>query len=115
MCDKPVPCQCTLDRRAELRSQQIARSEQFANLAHRLAEAGQITDEERDFLYTQAESEWDDAIHIASPDDPLRSLCGSYGRNLCDLPERPDSWGGCWTCLIRADELAPATPELATA
>lgn len=51
--------------------------------------------------------EWDDAIHIASSADPLVSLCGLRARNLADLPERPDSMSGCWTCLIEADKLAP--------
>jgi hypothetical protein len=115
MCDAPVPCECTLERRAKLRSEHIERSERFSGLAYRLSVAGEITEEERDLLYAQSEREWDDAIHIASPDDLLRSLCGQYGRNLCDLPERPDGGSGCWTCLQRADELAPAHVEMATA
>jgi len=115
MCDKPVPCQCTLDRRAALRAEHIKRHEAFLELAYRLSWSGAVSDEERDLLYRQADEEWDDAIHIAAPDDPLRSLCGSYGRNLCDLPERPNSGSGCWGCLQRADELAKPERELVTA
>ncbi len=115
MCDKPVPCACTLEKRDKLRKQHIAKSEAFRDLAYRLHTAGHISENEAMFLYAESEAAWDDAIHIASPDDPLRSLCGQYGRNLADLPERPDSWGGCWTCLTKADELQPKERELAHA
>lgn len=116
MCEQPVPCQCTLDRREQLRAEHAARSDTLGKLAYRLSETNQISEAERDLLYRQAEQEWDDAIHVASPDDPLRSLCGSYGRNLADLPDRPDGASGCWTCLHQADELAGASSsrELAT-
>ena len=115
MCDLPVPCKCTLEQRAKSRAEHIERSDALRSMASRLALVGQISHAEIDLLYRQAEHEWDDAIHIASLDDPLRSLCGQMGRNLCDLPDRPDGGSGCWTCLQRADELAPATPELVTA
>lgn len=114
MCDLPTPCSCTLEKRAKLRAEHIARADRFSSLAYRLRGADAITDDEALLLYQQAESEWDDAIHIASLDDPLRSFCGHYGRNLCDLPERPDGATGCWECLRRAEALAP-TRELATA
>jgi hypothetical protein len=104
MCDNPTPCACTIERRKTLRAEAIARSDAFRDLARRLH--GQITDDEAMLLYRQAETEWDDAIHIAAPSDPLRSLCGQLGRNLADLPERPGGGSGCWTCLQRADELA---------
>lgn len=114
MCDAPTPCACTLERRDALRAEAIARSDAFRDLARKMY--GQITDDEAMLLYRQAETEWDDAIHIATPDDPLRSLCGQIGRNLCDLPERPDGGSGCWTCLTRADELArPADLEAVAA
>lgn len=115
MCDKSVPCQCTRDRRVELRAEHIQRSDALSALAFKLSEAGQITEAECDLLYAQSENEWDDAIHIASADDPLRSLCGLYGRNLADLPERPDPWSGCWSCLQKAKESEPQVAELATA
>ncbi len=112
MCDLPVPCKCTLERRAALRAEHIERSDALRAIAYRLSQSGQITEPERDLLYMQSEQEWDDAIHIASPDDPLRSLCGQYGRNLADLPEKPDGASGCWGCLQRADQLARPTEEL---
>lgn len=115
MCENPVPCACTLETRARLREQHMARADAFSKLAYRLRGEGHITEDEAYLLYRQSESEWDDAIHIASPDNPMLSLCGNLGRNLVDLPERPDSWGGCWTCLMRADEIAPVAKELATA
>lgn len=115
MCDETVPCRCTLERRFELRREHIQRHDALGDMAYRLGESGAITEAERDLLYSQAEAEWDDAIHIASPDDPLRSLCGSYGRNLADLPERPDSGSGCWTCLTRADEMKAAEKVLVAA
>jgi len=115
MCDLPVPCQCTLEKRAERRSEHIERQDALTAMWSRLRRAGQLSEVEDELLQRQIEQEWDDAIHIASPDDPLRSLCGSYGRNLCDLPERPDGWAGCWGCLQRADELAKSTQELVTA
>lgn len=108
MCDLPTPCGCTLERRNQLRAEHIERSDAITALASRLRREGHVSDDEALTLYSQAEKEWDDAIHIASPDDPLRSLCGLYGRNLDDLPERPDGMSGCWTCLIRAEELSPA-------
>lgn len=113
MCDLPVPCQCTLERRARYRAEHIARHDALRAITLRLGD--QMTEDERDVLYRQADQEWDDAIHIASPDDPLRSLCGQYGRNLCDLPERPDGGSGCWTCLQRADEIATPERQLVTA
>lgn len=106
MCDEPVPCACTLERRAQLRDEARARSNTLSDLAYRLRKAEQISEGETMFLYAQAEAAWDDAIHIAATDDPLRSLCGLYGRNLTDLPERPGGGEGCWTCLHKADELA---------
>jgi hypothetical protein len=115
MCDLPMPCQCTLERRATNREEHIQRQDALRAMWSRLRDAGQLSEVEDALLIRQIEQEWDDAIHIASPDDPLRSLCGQYGRNLADLPEKPDSWGGCWTCLQRADELAPAVAELANA
>lgn len=111
MCDLPTPCGCTLANRTKLRAEYMQRSDAISTLAYRLSRAGQITEEERELLYRQAEQEWDDAIHIASPDDPLRSLCGHYGRNLADLPDRPDAAAGCWTCLTKADALAPRARE----
>lgn len=113
MCDRPVPCACVLERRDKLRGEAIRRRDAFLALARRLH--GQLSEDEAMLLYRQADAEWDDAIHIASPDDPLRSLCGHYGRNLCDLPDRPDGGSGCWTCLQRADELAKASREVVTA
>lgn len=107
MCSLPVPCQCVLEKRAKRRDDHMNRSQALEDIAYRLSEAGQITEAERDLLYEQALSTWDDAIHIASPDDPLRSLCGHYGRNLTDLPDRPDGMSGCWTCLGEADKLSP--------
>lgn len=115
MCDKTIPRECTLERRFELRREHIQRHDALGDMAYRLGESGAISEAERDLLYAKAEAEWDDAIHIASPDDPLRSLCGSYGRNLADLPGRPDTGSGCWTCLTLADELAPTAKELITA
>jgi hypothetical protein len=115
MCDNPVPCQCTLEKRVKTRREHMERSDRLGKLAHSLWKAEAISEEDRDLLYMQAESEWDDAIHIASSDDPLRSLCGLYGRNLMDLPERPDSWAGCWGCLTIADKTATSEPEMATA
>lgn len=105
MCDNPVPCACTLERRAKLRDEAMARRDKLAGLSYRLHKAEQISEDEAMFLYAQAEAEWDDAIHIASPDDPLRSLCGLYGRNLADLPDHPDGGSGCWTCLDRGRAL----------
>ena len=55
-------------------------------------------------VYRASEEAWDDAIHISNPADPDRSLCGSLGRNLVLLDgPRPDSWGGCWSCLTKAE------------
>jgi hypothetical protein len=105
MCDLPEPCECTLTKRVALRTEHIARHEALSHLAFRLSKTAVITDAERDLLYRQAEEEWDDAIHIATPGDPLRSLCGMLGRNLVDLPECPDTWAGCWGCLDRAAKL----------
>lgn len=63
-------------------------------------------EEEAMIVYSASEEAWDDAIHISNPADPLRSLCGSLGRNLVLLEgPRPDPWGGCWGCLSRADQL----------
>lgn len=107
MCDLPVPCECTLEKRAKLRAEHVERHETLEQLAYDLYSSAAITEDEMYLLYDQAAREWDDAIHIASPGDPLRSLCGFYGRNLDDLPKRPDSMSGCWTCLIEADKLAP--------
>lgn len=104
MSERIVP-RCIAERRAALRAEHITRHEALGSLAYRLSTCGYITEEERDLLYTKAEEEWDDAIHVASPDDPLRSLCGSYGRNLADLPDMPDAGSGCWTCMHKADEL----------
>ena len=107
MCENPVPCACTLEKRSAARREHIERHASLARLGFDLYAAGQITEEERDLLLYQSEREWDDAIHIACPDDPLVSLCGLRGRNLADLPERPGGMEGCWTCLIKADSLAP--------
>lgn len=116
MCDETVPCACTLEKRAKLRAEHQQRSDAYGDLAFRLSSAGQISEAERDMLYAQSEAEWDDAIHIASPDDPLRSLCGQYGRNLADLPDRPDGASGCWGCLQRADKMeTAAAKDLVTA
>lgn len=111
MCDQTVPCACTLEKRAKARAEHIERHEALGRLAYDLYQSAAITEDEMYLLFGQAEREWDDAIHIASPADPLRSLCGLRGRNLADLPERPDSWAGCWTCLIKADELAAKARE----
>lgn len=111
MCENPVPCACTLEKRAKARAEHIARHEMLGRLAYDLYSTGAITEDEMYLLYGQSEREWDDAIHIASPNDPLQSLCGQYGRNLDDLPKRPDSMSGCWTCLIKADELAAQAQE----
>ena len=108
MCDDPVPCECTRDRRVTRRREHMARSDALRSVASRLHLAGQITDEEATLMYREANEAWDDAIHIASADDPLRSLCGYFGRNLMDLPARPDGGSGCWSCLTKADELAEA-------
>ena len=107
MCDNPVPCACTLERRAKRREEAIAARDRLAAIAYRLHEADPFSDDSQ-FLYAQADAAWDDAIHIASPDDPLRSLCGLYGRNLDDLPKRPGGAEGCWSCLHKADEIAAA-------
>lgn len=106
MCDLPVPCACTLEKRDKIRAAHIERSDALQALAYKLSKAGHVSDQECELILLQAASEWDDAIHIASPTDPLQSLCGHFGRNLTDLPERPDGWSGCWTCLLKADELA---------
>jgi hypothetical protein len=109
MCDAPVPCQCTLERRAEARKECIARQEALLAVIRRLRDLKvPLSEKELVLLLDKAEEEWDDAIHIASPDDPLVSLCGRRGRNLADLPDRPDSWSGCWGCLTRADALESA-------
>lgn len=100
---------CIAERRVALRAEHITRQHALTSLAFRLGSCGYIGDDERDLLYRKAEEEWDDAVHIAAPDDPLRSLCGSYGRNLADLPERPDPWSGCWGCMQRADALPAAS------
>ncbi len=112
MCDEPVPCACTLERRIKLREQHIKLRDDLSSLAYRLHKDGHIDDNEMWLLYSRAEDAWDDAIHIASSDDPLRSLCGQFGRNLTDLPDRPDGGSGCWTCLMKADELQPKEREL---
>lgn len=111
MCDNPVPCACILERRASLRGEHIARSDALRAMTARLHSGGAISDAERDLLYAKSEEEWDDAVHIASPHDPLRSLCGKLGRNLADLPDRPDSFSGCWTCLTVADQVSPRARE----
>lgn len=111
MCDNPVPCACTVEQRVKVRAEHIARSDALQAMAFRLSDAGAISDDEMNLLYAQALEEWDDAIHIASPDDPLKSLCGKRGRNLADLPDRPDSGSGCWTCLTVADKIAPRIRE----
>ena len=103
MCENPVPCACTLEKRAKARAEHMQRHDALGRLAHDLYTSAAITEDEMYLLYRQAEKEWDDAIHIASPNDPLVSLCGLRGRNLSDLPERPDSIGGCWTCLIKSE------------
>jgi len=43
----------------------------------------------------------DDAIHVAAPWEPRKSLCGQLGRrNLAPLDgPSPDGWEGCWSCL----------------
>ncbi len=115
MCDEPVPCACTLEQRDARRAEHIKRQDDLRAMWSRLRDAKQLSDAESELLIHQVEREWDDAIHIASPDDQLRSLCGQYGRNLCDLPERPDGWAGCWQCLTNADKLASAEREMATA
>jgi hypothetical protein len=115
MCDRPVPCACTIEQRAKIRAEHIERSDTLRDLAFRLHEGGHASEAEVELLYRQSMEEWDDAIHIASPDDPLRSLCGKEGRNLADLPDRPGGGSGCWTCLLKADELAPQSKELVTA
>lgn len=116
MCENPVPCACTLERRKKATARHIARQEVLSDMWYRMHKSGQLSEEESRLLQQKVEEEWDDAIHIASPDDPLLSLCGSYGRNLMDLPERPDPWSGCWGCLQRADKLnAPATEALVPA
>lgn len=111
MCDEPVPCACTLARRKALLKKHIERHDQWNALASKLRAAGAVTDDEALLIYMQAEQEWDDAVHIASPDDPVKSLCGHEGRNLVDLPTFPDSWSGCWTCLTRAEKLLPKKEE----
>ena len=111
MCEEPVPCACTLERREKLRAEHIARSDGLSKLAYRLRADKQISEDEAMLLYAQAEHEWDDAIHIASPDDPVKSLCGHEGRNLVDLPTMPDSWSGCWTCITKAEEILPKKEE----
>lgn len=108
MCDDPVPCPCTVERRSKLRGEASQRQDDLRAMWSRLRSAGQLTAAEDELLVRKIEEEWDDAIHIASPDDPLRSLCGSYGRNLTDLPERPDGASGCWGCLDRADAVSSA-------
>lgn len=115
MCDLPTPCACTLEKRARLRDEHMQRQDVLRAMWSRLRAARQLSEAEDALLIRQIEQEWDDAVHIASPDAPLRSLCGQFGRNLCDLPERPDSWAGCWTCLTLADALAPAQAEMVTA
>jgi hypothetical protein len=57
-------------------------------------------------LCDAANSVWDDAIHIASPQDPTVTLCGNVDRNMVALEDRPDGWAGCWSCLTIADRLA---------
>jgi hypothetical protein len=116
MCDETVPCKCTRDTRVILRAQHVQRQDALRSMWWRLRSAEQLSEAEDDLLLQKVEEEWDDAIHIASPDDPLRSLCGRYGRNLADLPDRPGGSEGCWTCLHKADDLAKAEQrELVTA
>jgi hypothetical protein len=105
MCDKPVPCACTIEQRAKIRAEHIARSDALEAIVRRLGD--QLTEDEALRIYSAAMEEWDDAIHIATPGEPLRSLCGKMGRNLADLPDRPDGGSGCWTCLTKADKIAP--------
>lgn len=48
----------------------------------------------------------DDAVHILDPERAHHTLCGGVadGLNTVALTEpRPDSFGGCWTCLETAD------------
>jgi hypothetical protein len=108
MCENPVPCACTLEKRKQATYAHIARQNVLSDMWYRLHKSGQLSEEESRLLQQKIEEEWDDAIHIAASDDPLMSLCGSYGRNLVDLPERPDAWAGCWSCLQRAEKLNPA-------
>lgn len=98
---------CVREHRIKIRAEHIARHDALSALAYRLHTAGQISEDEAMLLYRKAEEEWDDAIHIASPDDPLVSLCGHRGRNLADLPTIPDGGSGCWTCIGKALELIP--------
>jgi len=48
--------------------------------------------------------EMDDAVHMAAPWEPRKSLCGQWNRrNLVPRDNRPDPWAGCWSCL-QADD-----------
>jgi hypothetical protein len=84
----------------------ILRQNRLSDLTYRLSEENRISREEALMLYRAAESEWDDALHIAAPWDRRVSLCGNWGRNLCELGgTRPDGLQGCWTCLQTAEWL----------
>lgn len=115
MCDLPVPCACTIEERTIRRREHQERAVMIESIAGRLARSGAITDPEACVLFSLAEREWDDAVHIASPDDPLRSLCGLYGRNLVELPNVGYHGGQeCWTCFYHESVVANANAELVT-
>lgn len=100
-------CDATCDPHKEEMRRHIERQDALFALASRLTREGAVTEAEAKILWDAGEAEWDDAIHIASPLDGHTSLCGKRGRNLVSLDgERPDSFGGCWGCLARADKLA---------
>lgn len=100
----PYPCaECSPHRANMLRA--IKEQYELSAVGYSLSQRGE--QEAAMVVYRAAESAWDDAIHISNPADPDRSLCGNLGRNLVLLDgPRPDGWGGCWSCLSRADALA---------
>ncbi len=51
----------------------------------------------------------DDAVHILYPGNTWLCLCGQKGRRkrISITDPWPDTWDGCWTCLIEAEKIRP--------
>jgi hypothetical protein len=80
-------------------------NDRLANGLLGLARRDGMDDNDQDVLIDAANLlSWDDAIHIAAPWDDRVTLCGNWRRNRQSLDEeRPDGFGGCWSCLQAAD------------
>ena len=92
MCENPVPCACTLEKRSAARREHIERHASLARLGFDLYAAGQITEEERDLLLYQSEREWTTPSTSRAPTILLSRSVACVGEISRIYRSVPEEW-----------------------